>query len=185
MSEQDNQQPAAVETIPAKAFTVEMTAEDFQQWERNVQLGVTDKMPDGRKLSEVHKELTDLQIAQATERAVVSEEDHVRVDDANAVPNEVKPETLMEVVVQPNGVVSATPKVEASEAAAIQTDGNESDQEPANDLPKDYPSRKALLAAGFTSLETVAKFTVEDLIGIPGIKQASAERILNYGKSGE
>lgn len=49
---------------------------------------------------------------------------------------------------------------------------------PPSDLPDDFPGRKYLVAAGYTTLAQVRQLSIDDLIAIKGIGTRLAEQIL-------
>jgi len=56
--------------------------------------------------------------------------------------------------------------------------GETSDQQPATPLPSGFPGRNALLAAGYTTLESLRGLSEADLIAIKGIGPKLAQQIL-------
>lgn len=168
------------ENTEFKPKTKEMSREDFMNAEHQVQTGATDVLPDGRTIGEVQKTLSDLQKKQEKELLERDEKRRAKQaqgkTDAGAGDDFLKQK--VEVAVAENGATIASPVVEKT----VETPSSTSD-EPENDLPADLPGRRALLAAGITSLEKVASFDRETLLGIPGIKDATADKVLSYGKS--
>lgn len=142
-----------------------VTHEDFQQIEREIQLGIRKELPDGRSISEVQENLEKTQLAQEAERR------------EKYVPNEDEAKPKLEILVAENGAMSARPLQPESEEKTDNTG------EPDSDLPADLFARDKLIAAGVTTLEMLGKLGHDDLVLIPGIKSASAEKILNYGSS--
>jgi predicted flap endonuclease-1-like 5' DNA nuclease len=51
-------------------------------------------------------------------------------------------------------------------------------QESATPLPEDFPGRNALLAAGYTTLESLRGLTEAELVAIKGIGPKLAQQIL-------
>lgn len=55
---------------------------------------------------------------------------------------------------------------------------NDGDKE----LPEDFPMRAAFVELGFKTLEEIQKLSKEQLVGLKGIGEATAEKALAYGK---
>lgn len=161
-----------------KPKPLEMTREDLMQKEHLVQTGATDTLPDGRTVAQVQESLVNIQKQQADDLRKRDEEKRKKGD--KSAPETSYLSEKVEVVVHENGVMSASPVAEASTEPPPSSG---EDSEPANDLPTDYPGRKAFLAAGITSLEKIASFDRDALLSIPGIKDATADKVLSYGKS--
>jgi hypothetical protein len=140
-----------------------MSPEDFQQMEREIQLGVRTTLPDGREIADVQKESEKRQLEQEKERR----EKYLPAPvDSDAPKN-------LEILVAENGAMSARPITEAVEekvAVAV------------SDLPENFPARDVLVAAGI-NLETVASLDREALLGIKGIGEKTADLILDYGEN--
>lgn len=155
----------------AEGSFVEMSREEFQQWEHEVQTGKRDTLPDGRKISAVQAENTRLQLEQ--EKVYGRKETDASVsDEAAEVSKKVS------VSISATGAMSARPAVEATEEQPKADHGRETQ----SDLPEDFPGRKALIAADVSLLEKVAKLDLDGLKAIPGIGDATAEAIINFGK---
>jgi hypothetical protein len=150
------------------ALIQEMTLDEFQKIEHEIQTGVRDTLPDGRKISDVQKALEELQKKQEKERGVKEGDTPKKPADASQT---------VEVTVTENGVMSARPVT--SDVAPAPPEEQESD----SDLPPEFPGRKALIAGGVLTLEAVAQLDKETLVGIKGIKEATADAILAYGKA--
>lgn len=163
---------AAAEEVNEYKKLDPMTREEFQEAERKIQLGISDTLPDGRKVSEVQKNLEATQLAQEKERR----------EKYMPKPKEASKTEKLEVLVAENGSISARPPAAAVKEKSVAGGGGD-DSSPESDLPQDFPARDKLIAAGVTSLEMVAGLKHEDLTGISGIKDATAEKILSYGKS--
>lgn len=144
-----------------------MTHEEFQQIEREIQTGVRDTLPDGRSIADVQKSLEETQLAQEKERR----EKYLPEDEKTATDKKV------EILVAENGAMSARPLQPESGEKTDDTGETESD------LPADLFARDKLIAGGVTTLEMLGKLGHDELILIPGIKDATAEKILSYGKS--
>lgn len=148
--------------------TQEMDLDEFQKIERDIQTGVRDTLPDGRTISDVQEGLENLQKKQERERGVKK----------GANPEEPAETTqTVEVTVAENGVMSARPVTEDARPA------KDKETEPESDLPPEFPGRKALIAGGVLTLEAVGKLDRDGLVGIKGIKEATADSILAYGKA--
>ena len=170
------------ETTETKEFTPkteEMTREEYLLAEHKVQTGVSDTLPGGAKVADVQKSLSDLQNQQHAD--LLKRDEDKRAKKTEGEPVTAKDAFFNEklgVTVAENGAVIATPAVEKTDQPA-----SGADQEPENDLPADLPGRKSLLAAGVHTLEKLATLDFDALTAIPGIKDATAEKILSYGKS--
>lgn len=143
---------------------VTMTREELMKYEHEIQTGQRDTLPDGTKIADVQKGLQALQEKQTAEDA-----------EKYAQKTEEKTDFLQETVtvhVAENGTISGI----SAEETQTPVDQNSSD------LPEDFPGRKALIAAGVSMLEKVAKLDLDGLKAIPGIGDATAEAILAFGK---
>lgn len=155
----------------AEGSFVEMSRKEFQQWEHEVQTGKRNILPDGRKISAVQAENVRLQLEQ--EKVYGRKETDASVsDEAAEVSKKVS------VSISATGAMSARPAVEATEEQPKADHGREIQ----SDLPEDFPGRKALIAADVSLLEKVAKLDLDGLKAIPGIGDATAEAIINFGK---
>lgn len=174
MSEETTETPETPTSSEFQPKKLEMTQAEFMQKEHLVQTGVTDELPDGRKVADVQKFLAEEQARQEEQLKQLGEERRKKRAEKKGEPTEVKSEKI-EVVVHENGVITGSNPV-------IDEPAPPNNQEPDNDLPPDLPGRKHFLAAGIVSLEKVASFDLEALQGIAGIGDATAEKVLTYGK---
>lgn len=179
MSEQNSTETPETQAIAetVKADVREMSPEEFQIIEHEIQSGIRETMPDGTRVSDVFKNLVEQQKAQAERMKTF-------------IPEQKKVEAVkIEVTTFSNGAMAATAIGEKVEVVKTTTnsddtgDGNSQPKEPDNDLSPEFPFRDKLIAAGYVSLEQIGKFTIEDLKLIDGIGPKSAEAIFNYGKS--
>lgn len=161
---QNPETPAMRETV-TEAKTVEMTREDFAKLENDLQNGKTDKLPDGRTIREVQKDLDALQKQQAKE--LLEREEKKRQEKAEKDGNPQEVTEKVQVTVNPTGAMFA---------GAIPL----TPPPPESDLPEDFPGRKALIAAEI-GFETAKAMSREDLLKIAGIGEATADAILNFG----
>lgn len=157
----------------AEGSFVEMSRKEFQSWEHEVQTGIRDTLPDGRKISDVQKENVRLQLEQ--EKVYGKKTDSV---EENISEDSAEPSKKVSVSISATGAMSARPAVEATEEQPKADHGREIQ----SDLPEDFPGRKALIAADVSLLEKVAKLDLDGLKAIPGIGDATAEAIINFGK---
>lgn len=148
----------------SEASVCEMTRGEFMKAEHLVQTGQSETLPDGRNVSEVQKNLASLQKEQEEALRERFKSDDAGTDYFNQT---------VEVTIFDNGATSARP---LSESVA------QKPPSPASDIPGDFPGRDALIAAGVANLEQVSKLDAQALVGIKGIKDATAEKILAYGK---
>ena len=86
------------------------------------------------------------------------------------VPASVAGEPVVETVVEPETIV--VPDFLAPVADPVEEPVVESD------LPEDFPGRAALIAAGYTTWESLVDKTYDDLIAINGIGDVTANKIL-------
>jgi len=153
--------------------TKEMTREEFLRAEHELQMGITDKLPDGSDLKDVQKNIAKLQKEQ--EEALRARDDRNRAKPEGETANYLSEK--VEVTVAENGVMTASAVVETP----VKTDDW---TEPENDLPADLPGRLHFLKhePPITRIEEIAKLDKSGLTAIAGIGGKTADAVLLYDK---
>jgi hypothetical protein len=161
-----------VNVYESKAVTTEMTREEFMKVEHLVQTGQSDTLPGGKTVAETFENLVNLQRQQEKE---LQERGAKYAENSGIQSKEDFLSEMLEVSTFENGAVSARPKAEKT-----------ADESPAHgaetDIPLNFPGRKVLIARGL-NLEKVSTLDRDALIAIDGIAEATADKILAYGKS--
>ena len=164
------------------------TVKDFNQKLREVQLGISDTMPDGTPLSEIHER--NRQKLEEQDQALLDLENE-RIENATTVehPETAKPAEGLdpdtEITVRTLADGTTVLEVSADEIEEQDLTGDnsgDSDAGDGSDIPADYPGRKQLIAAGHVDYSTVAGFTAEHLEGIKGIGPALSDKIVAFNE---
>lgn len=173
---------AAHEDDPLSESTT--TVNDFSQKMRDVQLGISDTMPDGTTLKEIHERNAEALAAQ--DRALVELEEK-RL--ANKATLQNPPATKTHLALDPDSEVNVRTLADGTVTAEVPVDDQPkqdlsgSDEGTQSDIPGDYPGRKQLIAAGHTDYATVSQYTEEHLKEIAGIGPALSKKIVAHNES--
>ncbi len=162
-----------------KPSYTKMSNEEYEAEMRKVQLGETDVVPGGQKLTDVFRNLQQLEKEQAAARDLIALGKKTTDPNAPANADELA-KNQVQVHTTSNGVTTAHPLVAPEEnlGAGTQSTVNPED----SDIPKDFPGRTHLIKAGGTNAQwaTVSTYSYADFAGVPGFTENIAKKALEF-----
>lgn len=159
---------------------IEMTLEEYQQIERDIQLGLRDTTADGVSIKDIQAANEALQEKQFKERVT----DPAAAEDLSDVVDPSKVKVI--VGTTENGVTVVDTVGQEDSSVSTGNDDAGDQQTTGNGIPEDFPGRKALVAwaeAGnpqFFDADVLKETTAEEFAAIPGIGEATAQKMFEY-----
>lgn len=145
--------------------TVSMSVEERMKIEREIQLGERDTLIDGRKIKDVQEENLKIQEKQEKERSILVNQE---------APDKLEEKVRLNSVA---GVITEVPtkkeEKQAEKAAELGVPVGT-----ITDLPKNFPHREKLIAAGVTH-EAIKRYVYDDYIAI-GLNDQEAREAVQY-----